>query len=138
MSKRIEESEEKIISKSPAYIFMNIYVDIIFYIFILIVTFGSYTLYVSAQEITNEIKLINPEYEFSSYYDLYPSIIFFILLIIFHKIFKILTVNHLEKYLSDSCKNDNEEILNIYKNKVSTNIYKFFFFYFQQFLVFMF
>jgi len=58
-------------------------------------------------------------------------------MIFFHKIFKMITVPYIEKYLEPKYLQDgDEEIIMIYKNKVATNIYKFIFYLFSTILGF--
>jgi hypothetical protein len=119
--------------KSDKYVFTNIPADIVSYLLISIVCFGSYYIYLQMDTILYEIKIGIPDgYKFPTYYDLLPSLYFLLILIIGHEIFRKLTADRLAKHLTPRYFKEGDEVLiDIYKNKVSSNIYKFMFYLFS-------
>jgi len=105
------------------FVFINFYVDLISYLLIIAVIYSSYLMFVELPNHVKKIKSYNLDYKFPSPYDMISTIYIFIAIFLIHKIFNYFSVNKLEKLLSK--RYDKEEII-IYKNKVSTNIIKFF------------
>ena len=133
ISKTIEnKSDEDKEEESHSLIFMNWWVDLISYILISTVVIGSYNVYLVIDDRIADLKLLNPSYSFPKYSDLLPAIYYLITLIIFHKLFLIFTTESIKKNLTPKYLDTGSEITaEIYKKKVSTTIYKGFFFLFS-------
>lgn len=115
-----ENQAEKKEQKSNL-IFINIYVDLITYGLITGVVYCSYLMLIGLDKHVNKLKSFNAAYDFPSVSNMHSAFYIFVILMIVHQLFKYLTVDKLEKFLSK--RYSTEEIL-IYKNKVSTNIIK--------------
>jgi ceramide synthetase len=132
-----QENEIKKISTKNSFsfksnfIFTNVYMDTITYILILSVLYSSYFLFAELESHVANVKSFRPEYKFPEVKDMIPAFYIFIALMLIHQTFKYLTVDKLEKCLST--RYDKDEI-SIYKNKVSTNIIKFFLYSFSTIL----
>ena len=57
-------SNDEIYSKTPSFIFMNLYADALFYILILLVTLGSSVIYMNVNEMMKNLTELNSEYKF--------------------------------------------------------------------------
>lgn len=104
------------------FIFTNIYVDLVVYGLISFALYCSYLMYKGLNEHNTKLKKFNPSYNFPKQEDLYPAIWMFLILMFIHKIFKVLTIDLIEKNLSK--RYDEIDEITIYKNKVATNIIK--------------
>jgi hypothetical protein len=127
MTKEVCKSSS--ITKESPYIFTNIWVDGISYLFILFVVGGSVYMYDYMDDmLIVNAKEINRPHKFPNYEDLLPSVGFFIIMIIFHKIFKSLTLSFAEKILHPRYAEEGEEMVEIHKHKLCTYAYKFIFY----------
>lgn len=122
-SKAATSSDHKNKTRKSKFIFLSPLVDFITYILIMGCVYCSYLMLTYLDSFTKRLRAFNPEYKFPEIKDLLPSLWMSALLFIIHQVFKFLTVDKIEKYLS---KNYGKEEILIYKNKVSTNIVKFF------------
>jgi hypothetical protein len=125
MGKQIE-----MIDKKPVYIFTNMGVDLLSYCLIFIIIYGSSHMYYNMDSIILPIKEKYPEIKFPSYEDLTISVVILVVMIIVNEVFKfffqeIIARNLTPRYFSEA------ELINIYKKKVATNIYKFFLYLFS-------
>jgi hypothetical protein len=105
------------------FIFTNIYLDIVVYFLIAFGFYCSILMYYGLEEHNKKLKAFNPSYEFPRSEDLALSIWIFFILMFVHKIFKVMTIDTIQKYLTK--KYDHPDEIIIYKNKVSTNFIKF-------------
>jgi hypothetical protein len=127
--KENRETEEIVVNKYENYIFMDFWGDLISYFLIIVIVLGSLRIFYELDNILVLRKNANPNYNFPSYADLLPSLLYVLILIILHEIFKKLSINKIENYLSRRYfEEGEEELIEIYKHKVSSNIYKFIFF----------
>lgn len=133
MSKSDETSENQKLEsryfKHDKYIFANIWADLVSYILILTVVGGSWYMYTNLDLIMYEIKEGNREYAFPTYTQLIPSLYYLSFLIIGHEIFRFFLAEKMEKHLTHRYKNEDPILIEIYKKKVATNIYKFLFYF---------
>ena len=97
--------------------------DLVVYSLIIFALYCSFLMYNELEAHTTKLKAFNPSYKFPIKEDIYPAIWMFLIFMFVHKIFKVLTIDTIEKYLSK--KYDLIEEKTIYKNKVATNIIKF-------------
>ena len=106
------------------FIFTNIYVDFVTYFLITFALYCSFLMYTGLESHMKKLQAFNPSFKFPKKEDLYPTIWIFLILIFIHKIFNVLTIDFIEKHLSK--RYDEIDEINIYKNKVSTNVIKLF------------
>jgi len=118
--------------EKKVYIFTNLWVDLITYLLIGTVIFGSYIMYFKIDDRISALKSENQEYIFPSYSELLHGIYYFMFLVLLHKFFLFFSINIVEKNLTPKYFVKGEEYLaEIYKKKVSTAIFKGFFFVFS-------
>jgi hypothetical protein len=128
-SDSLENKRENKYFSSEKYIFLNPIADIFTYILILVVFFGSFHMYNSLDSLMHEIKKNNKDYNFSSYKELLPSVWILALMIIGHEIFRYLFSEKIVKHLNSRYFIEkDEDLVEIYKKKVASNIYKFVFY----------
>ena len=120
-----EIGKEKTLKESvlSLIIFSNIYVDLIVYLLISFAIYCSFLMYNGLDSHVGKLRPLYPSYNFPKNEDLYPAIWMFLILLLFHKIFKVLTIDLIERNLSK--RYDEKQEITIYKNKVATNIIKF-------------
>lgn len=122
-NKEITENEKtKKNTFYSTFIFTNIYVDVVVYFLISFAIYCTIIMYNQLDLHTTKVKSYSPSYNFPKMEDLYPSIWMFLILIFVHKIFKMISVDFIEKCLSKRYEEIDE--ITIYKNKVATNIIK--------------
>jgi hypothetical protein len=127
-----DNNEEKTVQENKSNIFTNIWVDLFTYLLILTVIFGSYRMYFKIDERISTLNMKNPDYKFPTYSELQPSIYYFVILIILHKLFLTLTINTIKRNLTPKYFEKGAEYLaEIYKKKVSTAFFKAIFFIFS-------
>ena len=105
------------------FIFTNIYIDSVVYFLIAFAFYMTILMYNGLEEHNDKLKSFNPTYRFPKSEDLAPSIWIFLILMFVHKIFKVLTIDIIQKYLTKNY--DHPDEILIYKNKVATNFIKF-------------
>ena len=127
----LEKSENKeehdIISAQPSYVFMNPIVDTILYVIILLLIYGIYLVASELPERLEKILALDSNIKFHTASSLLNSVMFFVVIKLFHSLFINQIENLILKYLNNKYKQECVEVLEIYKFKVGTNIYKFIF-----------
>jgi hypothetical protein len=125
----IEKKNENQYFSSEKYTFLNPIVDVFTYILILVVFFGSFHMYNKLDSLLLEIKNNNRDYYFVSYIDLLPSVWILALMIFGHEVFRYLFSEKIAKHLNPKYFIEkDQDLVEIYKKKVSSNIYKFIFY----------
>lgn len=128
-SDSIENKKDNQYFSSEKYIFLNPVVDIFTYILILIVFFGSFHIFNKLDSLLLEIKNNNREYYFVSYKDLLPSVWILAIMILLHEVFRHLFSEKISQYLNTRYFIEKDlELVEIYKKKVASNIFKFVFY----------
>ncbi len=124
-----KESTEKFFLNEK-YWFTNLFGDLISYFLIFVVILGSLHMYNSLDELMFEIKQANTTYKYPIYSDLLPSILYTVILIVGHEVFQRLFSDKMEQHLHPRYFEDKNEsyLIEIYRKKVATNIYKFAFY----------
>lgn len=112
-------------SLKSIFIFTNIYVDSICYALIFFIGYCSTLMYKGLESHDAKLRAFNSSYKFPKKEDLIPTIWIFLIMVIVHKILKILSNDVIERNLSKNYETPYE--INFYKNKVATNIIKFFY-----------
>jgi len=124
-----------ITSKTHYLIFQNIYVDIVCYILISIVIFGSAYLTLNIEEQTREVRLKNPDFKLPDWKDLTPSLLLLLPSFMFNYIVKKTVYGWAKRNLDPVYLKDNDpEIIKTYAKKVCSNLFKFFFYLFNTIL----
>lgn len=116
------QSSDKKSNFASIFIFTNIYVDLVVYFLISFALYCSFLMYNELDSHNAKLKSYKPNYKFPKKEDLFPSIWMFLILMFLHKIFKMLTIDTIEKNLSKKYEDIDE--ITIYKNKVATNFVK--------------
>lgn len=125
-----ERPRDKFFS-SDKYVFQNIWVDLISYSLISTVILGSVYIYHSIEDILSNVKHANTNYTFPTYYQLLPSMLYLILMIVGHEVFVLMLSDKMQRFLHPRYSDKENNLVPIFKKKIITNIYKFCFYLFS-------